>query len=154
MFSSSKAPFILLVCPTFAPEKASQLLFGTNLTNVIMIKKLFLTIAFFVGVNLSSLMAQQDIPMQIIDLSAGAGGNTRMPPRPWYIMQDDFTLTLPAFDYDYTLVLFDEEGVVVFSADYSAGTTTVTLPSTLSGEFELRLVPYAATYYYRGYMEL
>ena len=119
-----------------------------------MIKKLLLTIAFFVGVNLSSLMAQQDIPMQIIDLSAGAGGNTRMPSRPWYITQDDFTLTLPAFDYDYTLVLFNEEGIVVFSADYSAGTTTVTLPSTLSGEFELRLVPYAATYYYRGYMEL
>lgn len=119
-----------------------------------MIKKLLLTIAFFVGVNLSSLMAQQDIPMQIIDLSAGAGGATYAPPRPWYITQDDYVLTLPAFDYDYTLVLFDEEGIVVYSADYSAGTTTVTLPSTLSGEFELRLVPYAATYYYRGYMEL
>ena len=96
----------------------------------------------------------QSIPMQIIDESEPGSGNTRAPARPWYIMQDDFTLTLPAFDYDYTLVLFNEEGIVVFSADYSAGTTTVTLPSTLSGEFELRLVPYAATYYYRGYMEL
>ena len=119
-----------------------------------MIKKLLLTIAFFVGVNLSSLMAQQDIPMQIIDLSAGAGGNTRMPPRPWYIMQDDNVLTLPTFDYAYTLVLLDEDGVVVYSADFSAGTTTAVLPSTLSGEFELRLVPYATTYYYRGYIDI
>lgn len=119
-----------------------------------MIKKLLLTIAFFAGVNLSPLMAQQNIPMQIIDLSSSDGGHTYAPPRPWYITQDDFTLTLPAFDYDYTLVLFDEEGDVVFSADYSAGTTTAVLPSTLSGEFELRLVPYAATYYYRGYIDI
>jgi len=119
-----------------------------------MIKKLLLTIAFFVGVNLSSLMAQQDIPMQIIDLSAGAGGATYAPPRPWYITQDNYVLTLPAFDYAYTLVLLDEDGVVVYSADYSAGTTTAVLPSTLSGEFELRLVPYSATYYYRGYIDI
>lgn len=119
-----------------------------------MIKKLLLTIAFFVGVNLSSLMAQQDIPMQIIDLSAGAGGATYAPPRPWYIMQDDYALTLPAFDYDFTLVLLDEDGVVVYSADYSAGNTMAVLPTSLSGEFELRLVPYAATYYYRGYIGL
>ena len=119
-----------------------------------MIKKLLLTIAVFVGGNLSSLMAQQNIPMNIIQDGASSNSGTYAPPRPWYIMQDDYVLTLPAFDYDYTLVLFDEDGVAVYSADYSAGTTTVTLPSTLSGEFELRLVPYAATYYYRGYMEL
>ena len=119
-----------------------------------MIKKLLLTIAFFAGVNLSSLMAQQNIPMQIIDLSSSDGGHTYAPPRPWYITQDDYVLTLPVFDYAYTLVLLDEDGVVVYSADYSAGTTTVVLPSTLSGEFELRLVPYSATYYYRGYIGL
>ena len=96
----------------------------------------------------------QSIPMQIIDESEPGSGNTRIPPRPWYITQDENLLTLPAFDYAYTLVLLDEDGVVVYSADYSAGTTTAVLPSTLSGEFELRLVPYAATYYYRGYMEL
>jgi hypothetical protein len=96
----------------------------------------------------------QSIPMQIIDTKPMGSGNTRIPPRPWYITQDDYVLTLPAFDYAYTLVLLDEDGVVVYSADYSAGTTAAVLPSTLSGEFELRLVPYAATYYYRGYIEL
>jgi len=117
-------------------------------------KKFLLAAMFLIGGGNYAFGTTNEIPMQIINKSSGAGGNTRMPPRPWYIMQDDFTLTLPAFDYDYTLVLFDEEGVVVFSADYSAGTTTVTLPSTLSGELELRIVPYSATYYYRGYIEL
>ena len=96
----------------------------------------------------------QSIPMQIFDDNEAGNGNTRAPARPWYITQDDYVLTLPAFDYAYTLVLLDEDGVVVYSADYSAGTTTAVLPSTLSGEFELRLVPYSATYYYRGYIEL
>jgi len=96
----------------------------------------------------------QSIPMQIFDDNEAGNGNTRAPARPWYITQDDYVLTLPAFDYAYTLVLLDEDGVVVYSADYSAGTTAAVLPSTLSGEFELRLVPYAATYYYRGYIEL
>lgn len=117
-------------------------------------KKFLLAAMFLIGGGNYAFGTSQEIPMQIFNNSAASQGSTKMPPRPWYIMQDDYVLTLPAFDYDYTLVLFDEEGVVVFSADYSAGTTTVTLPSTLSGEFELRLVPYAATYYYRGYMEL
>jgi hypothetical protein len=138
----------------FAPEKASHLLFRINLTNVIMIKKLLLTIALFAGGQLSSLMAQQEIPMHIIDEHGLGNGQTYAPPRPWYITQNDYVLTLPTFDYAYTLVLLDEDGVVVYSADFSAGTTTAVLPSTLSGEFELRLVPYATTYYYRGYIEL
>jgi len=118
-------------------------------------KKALLAAMFFLGGGNFAFGTSQEIPMQIIDKSAtDAGGNTRIPPRPWYITQDDFTLTLPVFDYAYTLVLLDEDGVVVYSADYSAGTTTAVLPSTLSGEFELRLVPYAATYYYRGYIGL
>ena len=116
-------------------------------------KFLFAAMLIFWGGNFA-FGASQEIPMQIFNNSGASQGSTRIPPRPWYITQDNYALTLPAFDYDYTLVLFDEEGIVVFSADYSAGTTTVTLPSTLSGEFELRLVPNAATYYYRGYMEL
>ena len=117
-------------------------------------KKLLLAAMFLIWGGNYAFGTTNEIPMQIIDETPAGNIHPYAPPRPWYIMQDDYVLTLPAFDYDYTLVLFDEEGVVVFSADYSAGTTTVTLPSTLSGEFELRLVPYAATYYYRGYMEL
>ena len=95
-----------------------------------------------------------DIPMQIINQSPAHGGHTYAPPRPWYITQDDYVLTLPSFEDGFTLELRDEDGTVVYSTDVPAGTTTVVLPSTLSGEYELRLIPFSATYYYRGYINL
>ena len=79
-------------------------------------------------------------------------GNTLAPPRPWYITQDDYVLTFTAFEDDYTLELRDENDVVVYTDYVPAGTTQVVLPSTLSGDFELRLV--ADTYYYIGYISL
>lgn len=115
-------------------------------------KKIILAFALLFGVGINTLWAQQEIPMQIIDQSAGAGGVTYAPPRPWYITQNDYTLTMPAFEDDFTLKLLDEDGVVVYSVFVPAGTTMIVLPSTLSGDFELRLV--ADTYYYRGYITL
>lgn len=114
-------------------------------------KKFILAIVLFFG-GVNSLWAGEEIPMQIIDPSPGNGGNTLAPPRPWYITQDDYTLTMPAFEGDFTLELLDEDGVVVYSVYVPAGTTQVVLPATLSGDFELRLV--ADTYYYRGYISL
>lgn len=117
-----------------------------------MIKKLFLIIALLSGGYISSLMAQQSIPMQIIKDAGPEGGNTLAPPRPWYITQDDYVLTMPAFEDDFILELRDEDGVVVYTTYVPAGTTMIVLPSTLSGDFELRLV--GDTYYYRGYLTL
>lgn len=117
-----------------------------------MIKKLFLTIAFLGGGLFSPLMAQENIPMQIIKTGSASDGSTLAPPRPWYIILDDYTLTMPAFEDDFTLELLDEDGVVVYSVYVPAGTTLIVLPPTLSGDFELRLV--ADTYYYRGYITL
>ena len=114
-------------------------------------KKLFLVIVLLSGIGINSLWAQE-IPMQIIKEGPATGGNTLAPPRPWYITQDDYTLTMPAFEDDFTLVLLDEDGVVVYSTFVPAGTTMIVLPSTLSGDFELRLV--GDTYYYRGYIML
>lgn len=97
---------------------------------------------------------QQQIPMHIIDQSSGGAGPTYAPPRPWYITQDDNVLTLPAFEDDFTLQLLDEDETVVYSTYIPAGTTQVILPSTLSGDFEIRLIPFNAIYYFRGYLEL
>ena len=115
-------------------------------------KKFLLIIFLMVGAILPQTICAQQIPMQIIDQSPAGGGNTLAPPRPWYITQDDYTLTMPAFENDFTLVLLDEDGVVVYSTFVPAGTTLIVLPSTLSGDFELRLV--GDTYYYRGYISL
>lgn len=114
-------------------------------------KRLLLAIALFVGVGINSVYAVQ-IPMHIIDPSESGSRPTLAPPRPWYITQDDYVLSMPTFEDDFTLELLDEDGVVVYSVYVPAGTTLIVLPSTLSGDFELRLV--ADTYYYRGYITL
>ena len=117
-------------------------------------KKYLLTILLFVwGAFISNVFGgQNNIPMQIIKDGPGSNIGTYAPPRPWYIIQDDYVLTLPAFEDDYTLELRDATDTVVYTTYVAAGTTQVVLPSTLSGDFELRLV--AETYYYRGYISL
>ena len=47
---------------------------------------------------------------------------------------------------------FIQDGTIVYSTCVSSGTTSVILPSTLTGDYEFRLV--ADTYYYYGYIEL
>lgn len=117
-----------------------------------MFKKLFLVFALLSGWGVNSICAGEQIPMHIINPTGPGGGNTLAPARPWYITQDDYVLTLPTFEDDFTLELRDENEVVVYTTYVPAGTTMVVLPSTLSGDFELRLV--ADTYYYRGYITL
>jgi hypothetical protein len=116
-------------------------------------RKLLLILALIMGgASFTMALAGHQIPMQIIKETGVGNGSTLAPPRPWYMIQDGFTLTMPAFEDDFTLELLDEDGVVVYSAYVPAGTTQIVLPSTLSGDFELRLV--ADTYYYRGYISL
>lgn len=83
-----------------------------------------------------------------------SSGGTYAPARPWYITQDGYAFTLAATPEDYTLVLLDEDGEIVYSDTLPSGSTMFVLPSTLSGSYELRLVPLASTYYYRGYINL
>jgi len=116
-------------------------------------RKLFLVFALiFGGTIFIEALAQQQIPMQIIREGAGSNSGTYAPPRPWYITEDNYVLTIPAFEDDYTLELRDEDDNVVYTTYLLAGTTMVILPSTLSGDFELRLV--GDSYYYRGYLSL
>lgn len=117
--------------------------------------KKFLFFMFFLIGGGTAAFGQHQVPMSIIDKNgADGGGNTLAPPRPWYITQDENVLTMPAFEDDLTLQLRDEDDTVVYSTFISAGTTQVILPTTLSGDFELRLIPFLATYYYRGYLIL
>lgn len=115
-------------------------------------KKVMLVALFLTGGGVFCLGVPVQVSMQIINQSSGGAGPTYAPPRPWYITQDDYVLTMPAFEDDLTLELRDENDVVVYTAYVPAGTTMIVLPSMLSGDFELRLV--ADTYYYRGYISL
>ena len=115
-------------------------------------KKLILFLLLLVGGGTFAFGAQ--IPMHIIDEEPAGNIGTYAPARPWYITQDDYVFTLSATPEDYTLVVLDEDDEVVYSDILLSGSTMFVLPSTLSGDFEIRLVPYASTYYYRGYIEL
>lgn len=116
-------------------------------------KKLLLSIIILMGGGVFyNAFGQQQIPMHIIDHSASSDGPTYAPPRPWYITQNGYVLTLPAFEDDYTMVLCDENNNVVYSMFIPAGTTVVYLPTTLSGEFEIRLV--TSSFYFYGYITL
>ena len=118
-------------------------------------KKLFLAIAIlFGGASFSYVHADDpiNVPMQIVNEEGISHGNTKSPTLPLIISQDDNILTLPATSVDYTLELRDENGTLVYSSYVPAGTTQIILPTTLSGNFEIRLV--ADTYYYIGYISL
>ena len=118
-------------------------------------KKLLFMAALILGGALNSdafAGHQQEIPMQIFNNGAASQGPTYAPPRPWYIVQDDYVLTLPVLAEAYTFELLDEDDEVVYTTFLPSGTTQIILPSTLSGSFEIRLV--GDTYYYRGYVKL
>lgn len=117
-----------------------------------MFKKLLFIVALLSGLGVTSFGSPVQVSMHIIRTGNASNGSTLAPPHPWYITQDDYVLTLPAFEEDYTLELRDENDVVVYTDYVPAGTTQIVLPSTLSGDFELRLV--ADTYYYIGYISL
>lgn len=116
-------------------------------------KKLLLTIFLLISGG-HCVFGQHQIPMHIIEESDTSIGGTLAPPRPWYITQDDYVLVLPVFGDDLILLLFDENNSVAYSVYIPAGTAQVILPSTLSGDFEIRLVLFGFTYYYRGYIIL
>lgn len=117
-------------------------------------RKILLMLVFVLGgILLGNAYAQspQNIPMQIIRQGGACNGNTLAPPHPWYITQLGHVLTLPATPVDYTLELWDDDEIVYYTY-LPAGTTQVIIPSTITGEFEIRLV--ADTYYYRGFLTL
>lgn len=116
-------------------------------------RRFILLFAFILGGALfTKTFAAQQIPMQIIRDEELGNGNTLAPPRPWYITENDFVLTIPSLGDDYVLELRDENDNVVFTIFFPSGTTMVVIPSNLSGNFEIRLV--GDSYYYRGFFYL
>ena len=71
-----------------------------------------------------------------------------------HVSIDDYTLHFESGHSDYTLALLDEDGYVVYTTYVSSSVSSVVLPSTLSGEFEIRLIPDDSNYYFYRYIEL
>lgn len=63
---------------------------------------------------------------------------------------EDYVLTFSTPCYSYTLELLDGDGEVVYTTIINS--TTVNLPSTLSGNYELCLYPDGSNIYFFGYV--
>ena len=96
--------------------------------------------------------AGNDVPLTHQQNGSTHGGNPKAPVSIWYITQDENVLTMSATPCDYTLSLYDEDDELVYTAFVPAGTTMIVLPTTLSGDFEIRFE--TDTYYYYGFIEL
>ena len=67
---------------------------------------------------------------------------------------DDHTLYIDNIGDDSTIELTDENDDVVYSVFVTNGTTTVVLPSTLTGIYELSIIPETGDFYFSGEIEL
>lgn len=79
---------------------------------------------------------------------------TKAPVKPMHINLENHQIELSALHPDYTLTLLNEDGDVVWQTIVPAGTSTVTLPATLIGDYELRLYPDGTAYFFYGCIEL
>lgn len=119
-------------------------------------KKLFLmALALIFTLQIESKCSEvrgDQVTMGYIKKGSSHAGGVKNPVSPWVIVLEDNVITMYATPCDYTLCLYDEDGEVVYTVFVPAGTTQVILPTTLSGDFELRFE--TSTYYYYGYISL
>ena len=73
-----------------------------------------------------------------------------MPPKAPSLEQDGHSILFEDQHSDYTLCIVDDNGVIVYSCYVPSSVITVTLPSTLSGDYELRLYPDGSSIYFYG----
>ena len=70
------------------------------------------------------------------------------------IVQDGYSFYFDADHYGYTLCLVNEDNDIVYSVYVPSTLIVVTLPSTLNGDYELRLIPNDGSgIYFYGYVE-
>lgn len=115
-------------------------------------KKLFLASLLLMGVvNSVNAYVQelQIIPLEIIDPKPAGNGNTKNTPFVPTVSQDGYEIVFLSSHPAYTLNIKDGD-VVVYSVVVSSTTTSVLLPSWLSGDYVLYLQPEGSSYYFYG----
>ena len=118
------------------------------------------------GAVINNTWAAEADPIPLIIIPGGNGGNTPPPgdpggdgsgsggedPRPKSpvlmptIIQDGYTLYIISGCAGSTLQLLDEFETVVYSTTITDETEEITLPSTLSGTYEIRLIRGSLTF--------
>lgn len=111
-----------------------------------MLKKLLLLFISLLWVT--TLSAQNAPVIQYVQLQVGyfdpymgtTSGRPRGPEDPLTIGLEDHTLYMSNVDFDVTLQLTDANDNVVYTTFVAANTSTVVLPSYLSGEYKIELI--------------
>jgi len=90
----------------------------------------------------TSVFAWEQIPLTAKDVNEEPIGHNmpRGPIKSPTLYIDDHTLSFETNHPDYVLNIKDAEGVVVHTSSIYTTTTLVTLPLTLSGDFEIELI--------------
>ena len=121
-------------------------------------KKLLFAFLLLIGsanVTSAQQMEQNNLPkitFQVQIKKPINGGNPvpKSPVTPPDVYLDDHTLYIDSIGSDSTIQLTDDTETVVYSVYVPDGTTTVVLPSTLTGDFELSVIPDDGIYYFCG----
>ena len=79
-----------------------------------------------------------EFSVQYIPTKPLGNGHPRTEPPTVYI--DDYTLYFEASHPDYTLIIKDEDGDVVYTTPVYTAQNQVVLPSTLSGDYEIEII--------------
>lgn len=87
--------------------------------------------------------------VEAVDPVAGGLPVPKSPTDPPQATLDGHVLTFTTSHADFVLTLLDEDGDEAYTVFVPAATTTVVLPSTLTGLFELQLYP-GGSYYFSG----
>lgn len=106
-------------------------------------KKQILIIAFCMFLPISNLKATPvDVGLQtsIINPTSQIGGHPKSPIQVPGISLDDHTLYFDTPCDGCTLNIVDENDVVVYTTVIPTGTTSLVLPSTLSGEYIIEII--------------
>lgn len=96
-----------------------------------------------IALSLSTSAAAWDIiplAVEIIEGMPVGNGHAKVPMRPPVVYLENHTLAFVADHPEYILNIKDEDGIVVYSTVVNSTQTQVVLPSTLSGNYEIKLV--------------
>ena len=113
---------------------------------------LLFCLGFMLGGGSVNALEMIDLTVGYIDPHASIPGIGKGPTMP-SLWQDGYELTFPSMHPEYALDIV-LNGIVVYSTNVSETTTTVILPSWLSGEYELLLYPEDCSYYFYGVISL
>ena len=91
------------------------------------------------------------IPLEsgIVDPTEPYNPYPKMPPQAPSLWQEGHEIYFQSSHPDYSIDIV-QSGIVVYSVDVDVTTTSVVLPSWLSGEYEIQIYPDGSSYYFYG----